>query len=138
MTGPAHHTAEATSPVSEPLVLQDLFGRFSPVDHGTFVTLWPGVEILPLYGLTEAGEPLDPAGPSAAILRYSPGASVPVHAHPGHEHILVLSGSQRDGRATYPAGTCVINPPGTRHSVTSDDGCLVLAIWTKPVEVIDG
>ena len=29
--------------------------------------------------------------------------------------------------------TLVINPPGSRHRVVSDDGCLVLVIWEQPV-----
>jgi hypothetical protein len=30
----------------------------------------------------------------------------------------------------------VINPPGTRHKVSSDDGCIVLAIYEKPVRFV--
>ena len=138
MTGPLSRELPAAPAGDEAILLQRLFDTEPALGEGEFVPLWPGVDILPLYGMTAAGAPLDPAGPSAAIIRYAPGASVPLHAHRGHEHIVVLSGSQRDDRAIYPAGTCMINPPGTRHRVTSDEGCLVLAIWNKPVEVIDG
>jgi len=48
----------------------------------------------------------------------------------------VLRGSQRDERGLYGAGTLVVNEPGSTHQVTSDDGCIVLVIWQKPVEVL--
>jgi anti-sigma factor ChrR (cupin superfamily) len=87
----------------------------------------PGIEIYPLY-------PAQPNGVAAALLRYQPGAQVPTHHHPDFEHILVISGSQSDENGTYPAGTLVINPPHSYHHVTSPDGCIVLVIWTKPVQ----
>jgi hypothetical protein len=42
----------------------------------------------------------------------------------GYEHIFVLSGSQRDQNGPVAAGTLTINPPGTRHSVVSEAGCI--------------
>ncbi len=85
-----------------------------------------GVEI---YRLQESVD----GGASSALLRYKPGASVPPHEHNGYEHVLVISGSQRDERGHYSAGTLVINPPGSKHAVTSDDGCVVFVIWEAPV-----
>lgn len=85
-----------------------------------------GVEIYPLYGDRNQGA-------SAALLRYQPGATVPTHDHQGFEHIFVLSGAQSDQNGTYGAGTFVINPPQTHHSVASATGCIVLIIWEKPV-----
>lgn len=105
---------------------------------GRFVELWPGVEILPLYGIDESGVPFDPSQPSAALLRYAPGAAVPPHRHRSFEHIFILKGSQEDHLGRYEAGTCVMSPPGTMHKVASQDGCLVLAIWNQSVEVIHG
>lgn len=89
-----------------------------------------GVEIARLYG----GEPNAPA---AALLRYAPNTRVPKHLHTGFEHILVLSGSQSDGTQTYQAGTLLISEPGTTHTITSEQGCLVLAIWERPVEILE-
>jgi len=85
-----------------------------------------GVEIYRLHGDGTAGS-------ASALLRYRPGASVPRHSHAGYEHIFVLSGSQRDERGLYRAGTLVINAPGSKHDVTSDEGCVVLVIWEAPV-----
>ena len=75
--------------------------------------------------------------PSAALLKYAPGASVPLHNHAGLETILVLDGSQSDERGTYTAGDLVINPEGTQHSVWSTAGCVVLAQWQRPVEFLE-
>ncbi|WP_421848932.1 cupin domain-containing protein [Oricola sp.] len=74
--------------------------------------------------------------PALALLRYQQGASVPAHLHPDVETILVLEGSQSDDAGTYNAGDFVINQPGSSHRVWSDDGCVVLISWSKPVEFL--
>lgn len=71
--------------------------------------------------------------PSIALLRYAPGAGVPRHRHIGVETIVVLEGSQSDEQGTYQAGSIVINPVGSQHSVWSDDGCVVFIQWDRPV-----
>ncbi|MCG6971285.1 MAG: cupin domain-containing protein [Gammaproteobacteria bacterium] len=86
-----------------------------------------GVEIYRLYGD-------ETNGPAAALLKYDPGADIPLHHHTGYEHILVLAGSQSDDQAEYDQGTLIISKPGSGHSVTSTSGCIVLAIWNSPVE----
>jgi len=88
-----------------------------------------GIEISWLYRDAEDG-------PAAAFLRYAPGAVVPEHEHMGYEHILVLEGAQTDEYGEHAVGALVINPPGTRHSVHSPGGCLVLAIWERPVRFV--
>jgi anti-sigma factor ChrR (cupin superfamily) len=75
-------------------------------------------------------------GPEAALLRYEPGAAVPLHEHGGWEHILVLAGAQSDGSAVYGEGALMISAPGTRHAITSAEGCVVLALWHSPVRII--
>lgn len=85
-----------------------------------------GIEVSWIY--REDGD-----GPSAAFLRYHPGAAVPAHDHVGYEHILVLEGAQEDGNGRYGAGTVLISRPGSGHAVASPQGCLVLAIWERPV-----
>ena len=89
----------------------------------------PGVDI---YNLSQ-----NPAtGAQTALLRYQPGASVPRHEHRGYEHVLVLAGSQQDERGQYPAGTLAVNPPGSQHTVTSPEGCIVLIFWEQPVAMV--
>ena len=90
-----------------------------------------GVDIFPLYG--DRGK-----GAAAALLRYGEGARVPQHRHSDWEHILVLAGSQADEHAEYSAGTLALNSPESKHSVVSRAGCVVLAIWTGPVRILEG
>lgn len=108
-----------------------LFGADTDFDRFAWTPFREGVEIARLYG-EGAG------GPSAALLRYAPGARVPAHVHHGMEHILVLAGAQSDAHGSYGAGSLLIHGPGTSHSVTSEGGCVVLAIWEKPVEILAG
>ncbi|MDQ0455802.1 cupin domain-containing protein [Rhizobium paknamense] len=75
--------------------------------------------------------------PGTALLKYEAGAAVPRHRHPGLETILVLDGSQSDEDGRYFAGTFVVNAPGSEHSVWSEDGCVVLIQWDRPVEILE-
>lgn len=88
-----------------------------------------GVDIYRLYGDGESG-------PTAALLRFRPGGRVPLHEHTGFEHIFVLSGSQVDENSRADTGMLIINPPGTSHSILSENGCIVLAIYEKPVKFL--
>jgi len=74
--------------------------------------------------------------PGVALLRYAPGAGVPRHRHTGLETILVLDGVQSDERGDYPAGSLILNPEGSIHSVWSEPGCTVLIQWNRPVEFL--
>jgi anti-sigma factor ChrR (cupin superfamily) len=76
--------------------------------------------------------------PAVALLRYAPGAAVPRHLHTGLETILVLEGSQSDQNGTYGTGTLMMNPEGSVHAVRSDEGCVVLIQWDRPVRVLEG
>jgi anti-sigma factor ChrR (cupin superfamily) len=117
---------------AHPMVFPELPQRLLRADL-PWEPLRPGVDIHRLYGGAEGDD-----GPSAALLLYSPGASVPEHTHPGHEHIYVLSGSQVDETGVHGAGSFVVNRPGTRHSVRSPGGCVVLIMWERPVVFTDG
>lgn len=69
----------------------------------------------------------------SVLLKYDPGASVPEHMHMGNEHIFVLQGSQKDRLGVIKAGTFIVNRTGTRHAVASEEGCVVLIVYEKPV-----
>jgi anti-sigma factor ChrR (cupin superfamily) len=112
-----------------PFKLNDVF-HFAAREHEiAWEPYKKGVDIFRLYGdgIT---------GPTAALIRYGEHGEVPMHEHDGYEHILILSGSQQDEHGIFKAGTLVINPPGTRHKVHSDAGCIVLAIYEKPVRFL--
>ena len=106
--------------------LPDLLRLAENADDLSWEPFRDGVEIHRLYGdgLT---------GPSAALMRFRERGHIPFHHHDGYEHILVLAGSQCDEHGTIPTGTLRSHPPGTSHRVTSEAGCLILAIYEKPV-----
>ena len=112
-----------------PFQLKRLFHFADHQDEIAWEPYKDGVEIFRLYGDGVSG-------PTAALVRYREHGEVPMHEHVGYEHIFILSGSQTDQNGTYEAGTMVINPPGTRHKVISDGGCIVLAIYEKPVRFV--
>ena len=76
-------------------------------------------------------------GPAAVLLRYEPGARVALHEHVGYEHLYVIEGDQYDEYGSYPAGSFIIIPPGTRHSPGSKGGCVALLIYEKAVRFVD-
>lgn len=96
---------------------------------------WEGAKFGPFREGVEIAT-LHEGPPGVALLRYAPGASVPAHLHRGLETILVLEGSQSDERGTYGKGALVLNPEGTSHRVWSENGCIVLIQWTRPVEFL--
>jgi anti-sigma factor ChrR (cupin superfamily) len=108
------------------MILRDLFsGR--GLDNQLWEPFREGIDVRWIYKV--------PAGCAAALLRYRPGASLARHVHAGFEHILVLRGSQIDENGEHGAGTLLIHSPGTTHAITSPRGCIVLAVWEKPVHM---
>lgn len=114
---------------TRPFILSDVFNLAQRQAELPWQPFRPGVDIYPLAG--------DGKGSTAALLRYQPGAQVPLHRHSGFEYILVLSGAQGDRCGDYPTGTFVINSPDSYHQVSSASGCIVLVIWEKPVEILE-
>jgi anti-sigma factor ChrR (cupin superfamily) len=107
-------------------VMADLADPRSLLASREWRPLRPGVNISQFYET-------DAQGPGAALLHYEAGASVPSHLHQDFEHILILDGAQSDGTREYRKGSLLISPPGSSHSIHSEQGCLALAIWVKPV-----
>jgi anti-sigma factor ChrR (cupin superfamily) len=60
---------------------------------------------------------------ATSVVRYAPGASFEAHTHDLGEEILVLSGVLSDELGDYPAGTYIMNPPGSTHAPRSELGC---------------
>ncbi|HTD17220.1 MAG TPA: cupin domain-containing protein [Chthoniobacterales bacterium] len=85
-----------------------------------------GAEIHRLYGDGKEGA-------TAVLIRFREESQVPVHLHPGYEHIFILAGEQRDQNAVRSRGAFTVNPPGTVHGVSSKAGTIVLVIYEKPV-----
>jgi anti-sigma factor ChrR (cupin superfamily) len=77
----------------------------------------PGVE---RRMLERVGEELAKA---TTVVRYQPGAKFQTHTHDLGEEILVLEGVFSDETGHYPAGSYLMNPPGSFHAPFSEQGC---------------
>jgi len=64
-------------------------------------------------------------GHVTSIVRYEKGASFTAHPHPMGEEIFVLEGGFSDEAGDYGAGTYIRNPPGSRHTPFSKEGCTI-------------
>lgn len=113
-----------------PLILRDLLSLATRQEELSWEPFHPGVDIHWIH--REGGN-----GAAAALIRFQPGGRVPLHEHRGHEYIFVLSGSQADESGRLAAGSLMVHPPRTLHSVVSDEGCLVLAIYERRVRFLD-
>jgi quercetin dioxygenase-like cupin family protein len=124
-------TAPDSAPLFQRLQLHNLFNIAQWQDQIVWEPFEEGVDLHRLYGdgLT---------GPTAALIRFRQTGKVPLHSHAGYEHILVLAGSQHDQNGKAEAGALMVNPPGTTHSVVSEAGCIVLAIYEKPAQFAAG
>ncbi len=79
----------------------------------------PGVELCQLW--------LDAANERQTILiRMEAGAALPHHEHGGTEECYVVRGDLRDGDLLLRTGDYIRFERGTGHSISSQDGCLLL------------
>ena len=65
----------------------------------------------------------DEVAKATSIVRYQPGSKFENHTHAFGEEILVLDGIFSDETGEYPAGTYIMNPPGSSHAPFSESGC---------------
>lgn len=68
------------------------------------------------------------------LLKFEPGATYPVHSHPGGEEIFVLEGDIRAGKDTLHTGDYLFTAPGNIHAVKSHGGCVVLLSVPEEVQ----
>ncbi len=80
----------------------------------------PGISVMPLYA--EDGYP-----ESTCLMRFDAGARYPEHDHPAGEELFVLEGAIEDEHGTYRAGGWIRYPPGSSHSVYTENGCVFYA-----------
>jgi hypothetical protein len=62
---------------------------------------------------------------ATSIVRYAPGSTFSAHRHDKGEEYLVLDGVFSDESGDYAEGTYVRNPPGSRHSPFTREGCTI-------------
>ena len=65
------------------------------------------------------------SGHTTSFVRFAPGSHFSPHTHPHGEEIYVIEGVFSDENGDYPAGTYIRNPPGSRHSPFTRQGCLL-------------
>ena len=109
-------TAALPRPIAETLVARTHGSAWQ--DCGT-----AGFWIKPLYEDAASGQ-------RTWLMRVEPGASAPSHAHDETEQIYVIEGSFFDDQNTYRAGDFAIRAPGVMHTAGSDDGAIVMLIYT--------
>jgi anti-sigma factor ChrR (cupin superfamily) len=65
----------------------------------------------------------DEVAKATSIVRYQPDSKFQIHTHDFGEEIFVLDGIFSDETGNYPAGTYIMNPPGSSHTPFSESGC---------------
>lgn len=65
------------------------------------------------------------------LMRVDAGAYSPPHAHEAFEQVYVLDGSFYDDERLVKAGEFCARSPGAVHSAASDEGAIMLVIYTK-------
>jgi quercetin dioxygenase-like cupin family protein len=80
----------------------------------------------------------DPAtGGSTSIVRFEAGARFPAHNHPGGEEVLVLEGEVQIGGDRLGTGDYLYTPPGGKHALSTEGGCVILVVLPQPVEILE-
>jgi quercetin dioxygenase-like cupin family protein len=70
------------------------------------------------------------------LLKFEAGATYPYHNHPAGEEGFVLEGDVIIGGAKLSAGDYLYTPPNFKHSVHSENGCVLLFIVPQEVEIL--
>ncbi|MDO6764437.1 cupin domain-containing protein [Agarivorans sp. 1_MG-2023] len=65
------------------------------------------------------------SGHVTSVVQYHADSYFPEHPHPMGEEIFVLEGVFSDEQGDYPTGTYIRNPPGSKHSPFSKQGCVI-------------
>lgn len=78
----------------------------------------------------------DETGEQALLLRFEPGATYPLHNHPGREEIYMLEGDLRVGGHDMRPGDYLYTPPEGKHDVSTMNGCIVFLTLAKPIALL--
>ena len=71
-------------------------------------------------------------GERTCLMKIDPGARFPPHAHDEVEQIYVLSGSFYDQDRTLRADDYACRAPGAMHTTGSEEGAVLLVIYSRP------
>ncbi len=85
----------------------------------------PGFWIKPLYDDRERGE-------KTMLMKVDAGAFAPSHTHDGEfEQIFVIQGSFHDQNGTLRSGDYCCRAPYAAHTAGSEEGAIVLLVYTR-------
>ncbi|ASE62367.1 cupin domain-containing protein [Chryseobacterium indologenes] len=70
------------------------------------------------------------------LLKFEPGASYPYHNHPAGEELFILEGEAFIAGAHLEKGDFLYTPPGFKHSVKSENGCIIYFMIPEEVEIL--
>lgn len=88
-------------------------------------TPFPGVEMKVLLREEDTGL-------LTALLRWAPGAELPLHEHVEIEQTYMLSGRLVDHEGEAGPGQFVWRPKGSRHVARAPEGALMIAFFLRP------
>ena len=93
-------------------------------------TRWAGIECKILLDDQKSGL-------KTLLMRWAPGAQLPLHEHVRIEQTYVLEGSLVDSEGEATAGNFVWRPEGSTHVATASNGALLLAFFLAPNRFFD-
>jgi anti-sigma factor ChrR (cupin superfamily) len=115
--------AATRKPAAQPTIGGSVYVR--PQDIGWEPTQFEGISIKVLYEDKPKGE-------MTCLLKWEPGATLPMHRHPEIEQTFVIEGSFYDHDGICRAGEFVWRRVGSFHETHSDEGAVILAVYRKP------
>ncbi len=72
----------------------------------------------------------DEVARATTLVSYAPNSHFSPHVHSGGEEFLVLEGTFQDEHGDFPAGSYVRNPPTSKHTPGSQQGCVIFVkLW---------
>jgi anti-sigma factor ChrR (cupin superfamily) len=122
------HAAQEATPATRPRVAQPTLGGsvyVKPQEIAWKPTQFDGISIKILYEDTAKGE-------MTCLLKWEPGATLPMHKHPEIEQTYVIEGSFSDHDGICRAGEFVWRRVGSFHETHSEEGAIILAVYRKP------
>jgi quercetin dioxygenase-like cupin family protein len=74
--------------------------------------------------------------PTTILLKFKAGARYPYHNHPRGEELFVIEGSCIIEETLLKSGDYLYTPPGFKHAVKTETGCVLLFMVPEEVEII--
>ena len=114
--------AETRQRAVQPTIGGSVYVKPQEIEWGP--TQFEGISIKVLYEDKPKGE-------MTCLLKWEPGATLPMHKHPEIEQTYVIEGRSTTTTASV-AGEFVWRRVGSFHETHSDEGAVILALYRKP------